>query len=281
VITVLLLAALMSTPALGAAPAPLAAGPPTELWEAFPLEPAVTQEAPPADPGPGAVAPLPTPAPEADGSTITPATVVLGAAIAVAALGGLGLLIRRRRRSGFKVRAAASALQRAPEPARLRRGPPRSAAATEETPEAPAATPPPAAGTRPAEPPAEAREPVSPPPDLSAVPEEVGETPGEPTRELARLAADYLDLVAAGSTRPVLDLAEQRGWSPGRTRTRLGRARAAGVLMGAGRGRAGGTLSEEARALLDDPPARPLRLAHSGDRPRPSQGPDTTRREAS
>ena len=33
------------------------------------------------------------------------------------------------------------------------------------------------------------------------------------TRDLARLAADYLDVVAAGSRRPVMDLAERRAWA--------------------------------------------------------------------
>jgi hypothetical protein len=68
--------------------------------------------------------------------------------------------------------------------------------------------------------------------------------------ELAGLAADYLAAVAAGSRRPVVDLAENRSWSVERTRRALGRARACGLLVGAGRGRAGGVLSGEAERIL-------------------------------
>ncbi len=68
--------------------------------------------------------------------------------------------------------------------------------------------------------------------------------------DLARLAADYLDIVAAGSRRPVVDLAERRAWSVEQARRALGRARACGLLVGAGRGRPGGALSDEAVRLL-------------------------------
>jgi hypothetical protein len=68
--------------------------------------------------------------------------------------------------------------------------------------------------------------------------------------ELARLAADYLAAVAAGSRRPVVDVAEGRSWTVERTRRALGRARACGLLLGAGRGRAGGALSGEAERIL-------------------------------
>jgi hypothetical protein len=67
---------------------------------------------------------------------------------------------------------------------------------------------------------------------------------------LARLSAEYLDLVASGSRRPVVEIAERQGWDIERTRRALGRARAQGLLVGAGRGRAGGALSPEAERLL-------------------------------
>ena len=68
--------------------------------------------------------------------------------------------------------------------------------------------------------------------------------------ELARLAADYLTAVAAGSRRPVVEVAEGRSWTVEDTRRALGRARARGLLVGAGRGRAGGALSGEAERIL-------------------------------
>lgn len=85
--------------------------------------------------------------------------------------------------------------------------------------------------------------------------------PARPTRardgalDLARLAADYLEVVAAGSRRPVVDLAERRSWDPERTRRALGRARSRGLLVGPGRGRVGGALSDEAERLLRGPAA--------------------------
>jgi hypothetical protein len=72
--------------------------------------------------------------------------------------------------------------------------------------------------------------------------------------ELARLSADYLDVVASGSRRPVVDVAERRACNAERVRRELGRARACGLLLGAGRGKAGGTLSDEAVRLLRGSP---------------------------
>jgi hypothetical protein len=48
----------------------------------------------------------------------------------------------------------------------------------------------------------------------------------------------------------VVEIAERHGWDIERTRRALGRARAQGLLVGAGRGRAGGALSPEAERLL-------------------------------
>ncbi len=72
----------------------------------------------------------------------------------------------------------------------------------------------------------------------------------ESDAELARLAADYLEVVGAGSRRPVVDVAERRAWDVERTRRALARARSHGLLLSAGRGRSGGDLSDEARRLL-------------------------------
>ncbi len=114
--------------------------------------------------------------------------------------------------------------------------------------------------------PAPAEPPALPPP--AAPPPAARPAPGpEPAAlALARLSAEYLEVVASGSRRPVVDVADRRGWDIERTRRELGRARARGLLVGAGRGRAGGALSAEAERLLapsavpapdDQPPARP------------------------
>lgn len=70
--------------------------------------------------------------------------------------------------------------------------------------------------------------------------------------ELAYLAAEYLEIIAAGSPRPVLDLAARLGWSPGKTQKKLARARAEGLLTSLGRGRAGGELTDEALRALSN-----------------------------
>jgi hypothetical protein len=66
-----------------------------------------------------------------------------------------------------------------------------------------------------------------------------------------------------------MDLAERRAWSVEHTRRALGRARACGLLVGAGRGRPGGALSDEAVRLLSEP-APPVPEPHH----RPQAGPD-------
>ncbi len=287
---VLVLMVLVSWTAAGSGSEVLAAGPPTELWDAFPLDPAVTEQPapgagsapPPADAGTDE--PLLSPAPGPEGSSVPWAMILLAVALGVAALGGVWLVRRTRE-------TTASARSRPIDPTLMptvRRGP-LSARGEDER-------PPPQTAKLPAEPPAppvaQAPSDLTPlapleedpeggsPHGPAAVPRETAEALIASRRELARLAADYLDLVSAGSARPVLELAERRGWSAGRARARLGRARELGILVGAGKGRAGGTLSEEGRALLADPPPRSLRLAHSRDSPRPTRGPDPTRREA-
>ena len=74
--------------------------------------------------------------------------------------------------------------------------------------------------------------------------------PGRDALDLARLSAEYLEVVGSGSRRPVVEVADRHGWDVERTRRALGRARARGLLLGAGRGRAGGALSGEAERLL-------------------------------
>ena len=106
--------------------------------------------------------------------------------------------------------------------------------------------------------------------------------PSQPTAEeldLAHIAEQYLAIVAAGSTRPVLDLAARRNWSLGMAQKKLARARAQGILTRPGRGRTGGELTERGGRILaaserrrateprhlrlapppTDPPAQPFR----------------------
>jgi hypothetical protein len=87
--------------------------------------------------------------------------------------------------------------------------------------------------------------------------------------QLARLAADYLEVVGSGSRRPVVDLAERRSWDVERTRRALARARARGLLLSAGRGRVGGALSPRAQELLGA--SRPA-IAEAHDQPQPGPG---------
>ncbi len=282
VVIALALVALMPFTAAAVGPPLIAVGPPTELWEAFPLDPVVTDELTPAPatPAPAAGGGSQTPAASpasgtTDSSSVPWAMIALGAAVAVVSVAGI-LLLRRSRRDPTE--GASPGLGQFPAAAD-----PSDAASEREVTEAAATDPP--APTEPSLPAvpvaAEAAAPseVEPLPDLSAVPPGTREALERSRRELARLAADYLELVAAGSTRPVLQLAEQREWTVARTRSRLGRARTVGILIGAGKGRAGGALSEEGRALLAEPP-RPLRLAHSRDRPRPTRDPGSTRQKA-
>ena len=90
-------------------------------------------------------------------------------------------------------------------------------------------------------------------PPAGAPPAVAPPAPPPPRRDaldLARLSAEYLEVVGSGSRRPVVEVADRHGWDVERTRRALGRARARGLLLGAGRGRAGGALSGEAERLL-------------------------------
>lgn len=86
---------------------------------------------------------------------------------------------------------------------------------------------------------------LEPPPQVAELPLPTGDA------ALADLAAAYLVVCAAGSRRPVADLAAQREMALDDARRMLGRARSRGILAGAGRGRTGGELTEKGRALLD------------------------------
>jgi hypothetical protein len=115
--------------------------------------------------------------------------------------------------------------------------------------------------------------PEAPPPPLAPAPAAPAPRRASGAREdaldLARLAADYLEVVAAGSRRPVVDLAALRSWDTERTRRALGRARSRGLLVGAGRGRVGGVLSDEAERLLGESAAA---VAQPHDEPQPGPG---------
>jgi hypothetical protein len=184
---------------------------PDELWRAYPLDPVTTA------PGGAAESSPPAATPE-DASVAAPASSgdedrVWVLAIVVAVVGVVALV-------------ALTAVHRARGARRAR------------TPVPAAAAPP-----EPAPPPEPLPEPAPAPPRRLPGPD-------QGVLDLARLSAEYLDAVASGSRRPVMDVAGRHGWDVERTRRALGRARAQGLLVGAGRGRAGGALSAEAERLL-------------------------------
>ncbi|MCZ7531758.1 MAG: hypothetical protein M5U31_16345 [Acidimicrobiia bacterium] len=79
-------------------------------------------------------------------------------------------------------------------------------------------------------------------------------TTGVSDLELARLAAEYVDLANSPATRlsPVVALADRRDMDRNRVRDLLGDSRARGLLLSAGKRRPGGTLTPWARELLED-----------------------------
>jgi hypothetical protein len=96
---------------------------------------------------------------------------------------------------------------------------------------------------------------AEPPPETAAEPEPPPRpAPAVDDLALARLAADYLAIVAGGSRRPVVDLAARHSMPDQRARRLLGRARSRGILAGAGSGRAGGVLTDRGRELLEGGP---------------------------
>lgn len=209
--------------------------PPRELWNAFPLDQRTTTPAVPATPPtaqPTVVAPPaegpPTKAPEG-----FPWLVALGALAAVAGLSS-GLIILGRRHRARADTPGAIDPEVAEDAAYA------AYVASLVGPVAPSDTS-----------------------NRSAAPRARRQRPSTAEDELAVLAAEYLEFVAAGSPRPVVDLAARREWSPGKTQKALARARADGILTRPGRGRAGGELTNEGLRILsglspcDRPPVVP------------------------
>jgi hypothetical protein len=223
---------------------------PRALWEAYPLDQATTTpEAAPATP-PAARTPAPAAAPGESGDGGIPIWAILAAALGVVVLGGgIAIFAVARLRGG---RAPAEA--RRPGPARETAPVAPPAPAPDPTPVAAAVavSAPPAPVAR-EETPAAAPTPPEPPPVVpTAVEADAEAVATADDLELAELAAEYLWTVATGSRRPVVDLAARRFVRVGRTREMLGRARARGILTGAGRGRSGGALTEKGRRLLEE-----------------------------
>jgi hypothetical protein len=199
------------------------AAPPRELWNAFPLDQRTTTPALPATPptaAPTIVAPPaegpPTKAPQEE----FPWLVALGALVGVAGLSSGLIVVGRRHRA-------------------------RTATLTKVDPEV-------AEDAAYAAYVASLVGPVA-PSDTAHRPPGPRVRRKRPTTaegELALLAAEYLELVAGGSPRPVADLAARREWSPGKTQKALARARADGILTRPGRGRAGGELTNEGLRIL-------------------------------
>ena len=201
-----------------AAPAAAAGqgGGPSELWKAYPLDPVTTAPAPqePVVPAQGQGA-APPAAPLADSGDSSPTTAIVVVIVGFILLAGA---------------CAALAVYRARKRRAWRDA--HDAPGYEEPPPDPAAEP---------EPPPKPEPPPRPAPAVDDL-------------ALARLAADYLAIVAGGSRRPVVDLAARHSMPDQRARRLLGRARSRGILTGAGSGRAGGVLTDRGRELLEGGP---------------------------
>jgi hypothetical protein len=243
---ILLLLVLLAALAAPVAAVGQATGP-EALWNAYPLDQATTTPAratgtPPAVATP-APATSPAAAPEPSDSGGIPIWAIIAGALALIVLGG-GVAIFTLARL------------------RERRRPPAAADSTH-VPEAPVAPEPDPAPARAAEPVARPAPPepapAAPAPTVAAAaPATTGATTAQAggvvtadDLELAELAAEYLWTVATGSRRPVVDLAARRFLRVGRAREMLSRARARGILTGAGRGRPGGALTEKGRRILE------------------------------
>jgi hypothetical protein len=255
---------------LAALAAPVAAAAqskgPAALWDAFPLNQATTTPAPGTATPPAVATPAPATPPAAapkpsgdDGISVW--LIIVGAFAVLVVGGGVAIFtlarLRERRQTSADARSAP-----VPEPQAPREPDPAPVA----VPVAVAAAPAPARATEPVARPA----PPDPPPAAPAPPvtvappappaqpapvgakaAEAGELVTADDLELAELAAEYLWTVATGSRRPVVDLAARRFMRVGRAREMLSRARARGILTGAGRGRPGGALTEKGRRILE------------------------------
>jgi len=225
---------------------------PAALWDAFPLNPGTTTPAPATPTPPAAETPVPAeppaaaPEPSGDAGTLSWA-IIVGALVLIVVGGGVAIFIvarlRDRRRHPIDARPAPTPKavpDRDPVPvATVAAAPARAADPV------PRAAPPDPAPAAPA--PVTAAPPAPAPKPAPAV-----QTAEEAEDlELAELAAEYLWTVATGSRRPVVDLAARRLLRVGRARELLARARARGILTGAGRGRPGGVLTEKGRRLLE------------------------------
>jgi hypothetical protein len=267
---------------LAALAAPVAAAAqskgPAALWDAFPLDQATTTPAPGTATPPAVATPAPaTPpaaAPKPSGDDGIPVWIIIAGAFAVLVVGGgvaiftLARLRERRQTSADAHPAPVPEPQAAPEPdpvpvsepvaVAVAPAPARAAEPVERParPDPPSAAPAPPVTAAPPAPPAR-------PAPVEATAAEAGEVVTADDLELAELAAEYLWTVATGSRRPVVDLAARRFMRVGRAREMLSRARARGILTGAGRGRPGGALTEKGRRILEaesrspGAPARP------------------------
>ena len=243
---------------------------PAALWDAYPLDQATTTPAPATDTPPAVATPAPaTPsagAPESSGDDGIPLWAIIAGAFAVIVVGGgvaiftLARLRERRQPPDSAGSATVPDGEHVPEqdpvpvaaPVAVAAAPAPAAAA----PVAPVARP-----TPPTPPPAPVRAPAVPAaaaPPAQPAPVRATPAPRSPQEavtaddlELAELAAEYLWTVATGSRRPVVDLAARRFLRVGRAREMLSRARARGILTGAGRGRPGGALTEKGRRILE------------------------------
>jgi hypothetical protein len=75
--------------------------------------------------------------------------------------------------------------------------------------------------------------------------------PAKPDRYYAELARDYVAIRDAGSSKPIIDLARKRREEPTTTRAAIHTAGVRGLLERVGPGIAGGTLTAQARDLLN------------------------------
>ena len=249
ILLLLLLLAALAAPvaAVGQATGPEA------LWNAYPLDQATTTPAPATGTPPAVATPAPaTPpaaAPEPSGDDGIP---IIAGAFAVLVVGGVVVILTLARLRERRQPAAPAHSAHLPEG--------QAAVEPDPAPVAVAAAPTPARAAEPlARPAAPEPAPVPPAPTVAAAAPaattakaaEAADVVTADDLELAELAAEYLWTVATGSRRPVVDLAARRFLRVGRAREMLSRARARGILMGAGRGRPGGALTEKGRRILE------------------------------
>ena len=235
---------------------------PAALWDAYPLAPATTTPAPATPAPPAAETPVPAEppaaAPEPSGDDGVPIWAIIVGAFAVIVVGGgvaIFTVARMRDRRGASDRrtaprrAGAGPRSRSRCGLRSRRWRRRPAPARAADPHRaqpcpiPFPFPPPQPRPRRSRPPRRLRHPSRLPPwrrrrrtTISSWPSWLPNTSGPWPPEAAARS---------------FDLAARRFLRVGRARELLGRARARGILTGAGRGRPGGALTEKGRRLLE------------------------------